>query len=86
MCSKFKSLVETKKLTLASKNLISELKNFVAVGTTFKAKIGETDDLVTSALLAVRMIQVLKEFDQRLDIEVRDTLEDFVAPMPFIMI
>ncbi len=86
VCSKFKSLVETKRMTIASKNLISELKNFVAVGTSFKAKIGETDDLVLATLLVVRMIQVLKEFDQRLDNEVRDTLEDFIAPMPFIMI
>lgn len=86
VCSKFKSLVETKRMTIASKNLISELKNFVAVGASFKAKIGETDDLVLATLLVVRMIQLLKEFDSKLDDEVRDTLDDFVAPMPFIMI
>jgi hypothetical protein len=86
VCSKFKSLIETKRMALASKNLISELKNFVAAGTSFKAKQGETDDLVMATLLVTRMIQTLKDFDSRLDNEVRDTLEDFKAPMPFIMI
>jgi hypothetical protein len=86
VCSKFKSLVETKKMTLASKNLISELKTFVAVGTSFKAKQGETDDLVMAAMLVTRMIQLLKDFDSKLDQEVRDTLDDFIEPMPFIMI
>jgi hypothetical protein len=86
VCSKFKSLVETKKINIASKNLISELKTFVASGTSFKAKIGETDDLVMAMLLVVRMLQVLKDFDSSLDSRVRDTLEDFIQPMPFIMI
>ena len=86
VCSKFKSLVETKKINIASKNLISELKTFVASGTSFKAKIGETDDLIMAMLLVVRMLQVLKDFDSSLDSRVRDTLEDFVQPMPFIMI
>ena len=86
VCSKFKSLVETKKINIASKNLISELKTFVASGTSFKAKIGETDDLVMAMLLVVRMLQVLKDFDSTLDSRVRDTLEDFIQPMPFIMI
>jgi len=37
-------------------------------------------------LLTVRMLQFLKEFDASLDSHVRDTLDDFVEPMPFIMI
>lgn len=85
-CAKFKSLVETKKMTLASKNLISELKTFVAQGTGFAAKPGETDDLVMSALLVVRMVQHLQSFDPTLDDRLRDTLNDFIEPMPFIMI
>ena len=85
-CAKFKALVENKKLHIASKNLISELKTFVAKGTSFAAKEGETDDLVMSMLLAIRMLQFIKEFDAQLDSHVRDTLEDFVEPMPFIMI
>jgi hypothetical protein len=60
VCAKFKALVETKKLQIASKNLISELKTFVARGTGYAAKDGETDDLVMSMMLAVRMVQALQ--------------------------
>ena len=84
VCAKFKSLVENRKLHLASKNLISELKNFVAVGVTFKAKIGETDDLVMSMLLCVRMMQALQSYDAKLDDIMRDSGEEYLEPMPFI--
>src|SRR6056300_227693 len=40
-CAKFKNLVETKRIHLASKALISELKVFVAAGNSYSAKIGE---------------------------------------------
>jgi hypothetical protein len=83
VCSKLKQLVETKKLILASKNTISELKNFVATGITFKAKPGETDDLVMAMLLAIRMVMMLQEFDAKLDNELRE-IKDFIEPMPFI--
>jgi hypothetical protein len=84
VCAKFKSLVENRKLHLASKNLISELKNFVAVGVSFKAKIGETDDLVMSMLLCVRMMQALQNYDSKLDDIMRDSGEEYLEPMPFI--
>lgn len=86
VCAKFKSLIETRKLKIASPNIISELKTFVAHGVGFAAKPGETDDLVMAMLLAVRMVQVLQEFDARLDHSLRDSLQDFVEPMPFVMI
>ena len=84
-CAKFKSLVETKRLFIASKALISELKNFIASGGSYAAKIGEHDDLVMSTLLAVRMIQMLQSFDATLDSELKDGIDDFIEPMPFIM-
>jgi len=83
-CSKLKNWVETTKLKIASKMLISELKNFVAKGTSFAAKIGETDDLVMSMLLAIRMMQLIQNFDASIDETLRSD-EEFVAPMPFIM-
>jgi hypothetical protein len=86
VCSKFKALIETKKMSVASKNLISELKTFVANGASYAAKPGETDDLVMSMMLAVRMVQLIQDFDPRLDQKMRDGLDDFVEPMPFIMI
>jgi hypothetical protein len=83
VCSKLKHLIESKKLILASKNLISELKNFVAAGISFKAKTGETDDLVMALILAVRMVMLLQEFDAKLDAELRE-IEDVIEPLPFI--
>ena len=85
-CSKLKSLIETRRLVVASKTLISELKTFVASGNSFAAKIGEHDDLVMSALLAIRMIMLLQQFDSGLDNELKDSIDNFIEPMPFIMI
>lgn len=87
VCSKFKSMLESGKLTICSNNLISELKTYVASGTGFAAKSGETDDLVSSMLLAVRMIQTLQNFDADLDERLRGNIEDsFIEPMPFILL
>jgi hypothetical protein len=85
-CAKLKTLIESKRLTVNSKNLVSELKVFVAHGMSFAAKPGETDDLVMSLILALRMIQLLQGFDANLDEKMRDSLEDYIEPMPFIMI
>jgi hypothetical protein len=84
-CSKLKSWIETGKLKIASKMLISELKGFVASGTSFRAKIGETDDLVMAMLLVVRMMQLIQSFDPNVDETLR-TQDDFKEPLPFIMI
>jgi hypothetical protein len=86
VCAKFKNLIENRKLIVCSKNLISELKTFVASGVGFAAKIGETDDLVSATLLTLRMIQALQSYDADLDQKMRDSLDDYIAPMPFIMI
>jgi len=58
----------------------------VASGNSYAAKIGEHDDLVMSTLLAIRMIQMLQSYDSTMDAELRDGLDTFVEPMPFIMI
>lgn len=86
VCAKLKNLIENKKMTINSKNLISELKTFVADGPSFSAKIGETDDLVTSTLLVLRIVQALQSYDSELDEKMRDSVEDYIAPMPFILI
>ena len=85
-CAKLKSWVETRKMHLASKNLLGELKTFVAQGMSFAAKPGETDDLVMALILIVRMAQVVKGFDANLDEQLRDADDEFIEPMPFIMI
>jgi hypothetical protein len=85
-CAKLKLWVETDRMSIKSKSLISELKNFVASGNTYKAKIGETDDLVMSTLLIVRMALQLRNYDQDLSENLKDELEDIIEPMPFILI
>ena len=85
-CSKLKNLIETRKLTVRSKNLISELKTYVASGVSFAAKPGETDDLVSATLLVVRMVQLLQTFDASLDQKMQQDDADFIEPMPFILL
>ena len=80
-------MLEGGKLTICSNNLISELKTFVASGTSFAAKSGETDDLVSAMLLAIRMVQTLQNFDADLDERLRGSIEDsYIEPMPFILL
>lgn len=83
-CAKLKSFVENNKMTISSKNLISELKTFVASGVGFAAKPGETDDLVMATILVIRMVQFLQSYDETLDERLRDSAEDYVEPMPFL--
>lgn len=85
-CAKLKSLIETKRMKIASKLLISEFKNFVAKGHSYEAKIGEHDDLIMAVLLCIRMMQLLQEFDANMYAELRDNVDNFVEPMPFIMV
>jgi intein/homing endonuclease len=82
-CSKLKQWIEQDKLKLKSKNVIRELKNFVSNGTSYKAKIGETDDLIMALLLVVRMIVVISKYDDETFNNVRDTFdEEKEMPMP----
>ena len=85
-CSKLKILVESGRMKLYSKPLISELKNFVAIGSSYAAKPGETDDLVMSSLLAVRMLMLLQVYHSELDSHIKDHSDNYIEPMPFISI
>jgi len=84
-CAKLKSLIENDKITINSKNLISELKTFVSSGASFSAKSGETDDLIMATILVVRMATVLKQYDPALDNQFSEKNEE-AQPMPFIMV
>ena len=84
-CSKLKNMIETGKLTIRSKNLISELKTFVASGGSYAAKIGENDDLVSASLLAVRMFQHLQNYHVDIEKHVRDHSE-VIEPLPFMAV
>ena len=62
-CSRLKTMVENDQLVLHSKPFISELKAFIAVGSSYQAKPGANDDLISSMLLVLRMISVMKDWD-----------------------
>ena len=81
-CAKFKTLVESKKMTVNSRSLISELKAFVAHGGSYAAKIGDTDDLIMASLLVTRMLQQLSDFHYDLENQIRDHNE-VIMPLPF---
>jgi len=87
-CSKLKNMIENDKMSIKSKALISELKAFVASGTGYKAKTGETDDLVSAVLLNIRMMGVLKDWDPRVYNSFRSTDgddDDYDPPMPIFV-
>lgn len=83
-CAKLKNLIESGRMKINSRNLISELKNFVAAGPSYKAKMGETDDLVMATILTVRMLQQLQSYHTELDAQIRDHGDTLIEPMPFI--
>jgi cell division protein ZapA (FtsZ GTPase activity inhibitor) len=63
---------------------VSELKTFVAHGTSYAAKIGETDDLVMATILAIRMMQQLQTYHSEMDQQMKDHGDVIIEPMPFI--
>lgn len=87
VCSRLKTMIENDKLIVNSKPLIGELKNFIASGSSFQAKLGASDDLVSSMLLALRIITVMKDWDPAVyntfvQIEAED---DYELPMPIFI-
>lgn len=85
-CAKLKNLIESDRMTVNSKPLLSEFKHFVATGNSFAAKPGEHDDLVMSTLLAVRMSMTLQNYDPEIQKRLQDSIDDVIEPMPFIML
>jgi hypothetical protein len=80
-------MVENTKMVINSKPLISELKSFVATGSSYKAKSGGSDDLISATLLAIRMIVVLKDWDPRVYNTFTQTeqVEEYEPPMPIFV-
>ena len=86
-CSRLKTMIENDKMKVRSKTLISELKAFVATGSSYQAKSGGSDDLVSATLLALRMMAVLKDWDPRIysTFTQAEDIEDYEAPMPIFI-
>lgn len=92
-CTRFKRWIEHDKMTIHSKPMIKELKGFVSRGRTYKARAGDTDDLVMAMLLCVRMAMVtMQEEDEYMDIlgvggeidDIGDDDNDWDQPLPVV--
>jgi hypothetical protein len=84
-CSQLKNMLETKKMKINSKPLVSELKTFVAHGVGFGAKSGEHDDLVSGVLLIIRMAAVLADWDSEIYEKLTEKITEDQMPMPIFV-
>jgi len=86
-CSRLKTMIENDKMSVCSKPLISELKNYVATGSSYQAKVGHNDDLISATLLALRMMAVMKDWDPRVynTFTQAESDEDYDPPMPIFI-
>jgi hypothetical protein len=86
-CVKFKHLVETRKMSIMSIPFIEELKSFVRSNRSYSAKTGQCDNIISSALLCMRILHEIQNWDD----EIYNTLADIIKsdddvdlPMPII--
>ena len=84
-CSQFKNLLETGKMQLNSKVLVSELKTFISRGVGFGAKSGENDDLISAVLLIIRMATVLSDWDPSIYDKLSEKLTEDQMPLPIFI-
>lgn len=90
-CLQLKQLVEKSKngLVIKSDVLIHELKNFIAKGGSYEAKLGSTDDAVMASLGIVRLLKRLSEWNDEAFRQVNeyrspDENEGDDEPMPMV--
>ena len=95
-CNRFKIWFEQGKMKVNSKAMIAELKGFVAQGRTYKARAGDTDDIVMATLLVVRMVEIImqdeEEYLEELGVTASNLFDDiddddeegWGAPMPML--
>ncbi len=86
-CSRLKTMIENDKMIIHSKPFISELKGFIATGSSYQAKSGASDDLISATLLSLRMMTVLKDWDPRVysTFTQAEDIDDYEAPMPIFV-
>ena len=79
-------------MEVASKALHRQLNDFIRSGTedgVFKAKLGMKDDLVSAALLIVRMFDIIAKFEDNTAEVMRETLEEhdetYFMPLGYLM-
>ena len=85
-CNKLKILLESRRMKVYSRGLISELKTFVSHGVSYAAKPGEHDDLVMSSILVIRMLMMLQTYHANLDQHMKDHNDVVIDPLPFFAV
>ena len=94
-CRYFKKLIEQTRggLTINSKMLIFELKNFVATGAGYAAKKGATDDLICAFLIVLRVMKYLSDYEPEIFDKLyrsegefyEEKTNDYDDPVPFVV-
>ena len=87
-CARLKTMVENDKLIINSKPLISELKGFVATGSSFQAKPGHNDDLISAVILTLRMVNIIKDWHPNIYesfSQVEHNEQEYEMPMPIFV-
>jgi hypothetical protein len=89
-CAKLKFLLESGRMKLNSKGILSELKVFVSRGNTFEARVGQTDDLIMAMILAVRMTDYISTWDDKSQAAINSNVagaedNNYDSPMPIFI-
>lgn len=63
-CMAFKEMIERDTMKVRSPALVAEIKHFIRKQGSYSAKAGATDDLVSSSLIVVRLLEEISSFDQ----------------------
>jgi hypothetical protein len=88
-CARLKSLIESDRMVVNSMNCLKELKGFIARGSSYAAKPGSHDDLVSALLLITRMLDIIVAMgtDHASD-DLKESISDeeiFMEPMPVVV-
>lgn len=94
-CRHLKKLIEQPRggLTINSKMMIFELKNYILTGAGYAAKRGATDDLISAFLIVLRVMKYLSEYEPEVFDKLYKTEGDFYGeasndyddPIPFVV-
>lgn len=89
-CAKLKFLVESGRLKINSRGLLSELKVFVSRSNSYEARIGQTDDLIMALILALRMTDFISTWDDQSQAAINSNIatdldSSFDAPLPIFI-
>lgn len=63
-CLALKEMIERNGITIRSRILVEEMKQYTRKGGSYAAKLGATDDLISSCLIITRLLEEVASFDQ----------------------